>query len=163
MPVCSNCGEDAVVTRYGDYQYVESGLDNITLSGIELLKCKKCGNVDPVIPRIDKLHQSIAAAIVSKDHRLNGKEIRFLRKYLDLTAEKFAEIIGTDKTRISKWENEADRPSDQMDRLIRSVSMHLGKGLSKNSENVVRKFPRIANDVGDGKYQGDPDEITYAA
>jgi putative zinc finger/helix-turn-helix YgiT family protein len=163
MARCTNCGANAVVTKTGDYQYVESGLENVILRGIELLECQECGNVDPVIPRMQKLHQSLAQAIVSKDHRLSGKEIRFLRKYLGMTADKFAEILGTDKTRISKWENDADRPSDQMDRLVRTVAMHLGEGLGKNSEQVVRSFPEIADDVGSGQYQGSSGKVTYAA
>ena len=89
----------------------------------------------------------LARAIVKKDHRLSRQEIRFLRKYLGLTAQKFAQILGTEN-------------SDQMDRLIRSVAMHIGEGLRKDAEQIVRDFPSIEDEVGRDQYQADVETST---
>ena len=49
---CSNCSQP-VETVHGNYPFRESGLDNVVLCGIELIKCKHCGNEDPIIPALD--------------------------------------------------------------------------------------------------------------
>ena len=56
---CSACGAMVPIVR-GDYRYVESGLKNVILSGIETIRCPKCGNEDPIIPRIRGLHRALA-------------------------------------------------------------------------------------------------------
>ena len=40
---CSDCGKEARVER-GTYRFRESGLDNVVLKGIEIVKCPACGN-----------------------------------------------------------------------------------------------------------------------
>jgi hypothetical protein len=82
--MCSACEGPADVVR-GDYNYKESGLKNVTLSGIGLIRCRKCGNVDPVIPRLSALHRALALAIASQPFRLQGEDVRYLRKYLGIT------------------------------------------------------------------------------
>jgi YgiT-type zinc finger domain-containing protein len=51
---CSNCGSEARIAR-GDYQFNESGLRGVVLHDVGLIKCGKCGNVDPVLFRVDEL------------------------------------------------------------------------------------------------------------
>jgi len=60
---CSDCGSDARVER-GTYRFRESGLDNVVLKGIEMIKCPQCGNEDPVIPNLDGLLRTLALAVV---------------------------------------------------------------------------------------------------
>ncbi len=57
--VCSNCGAPATV-REGVYQFKESGLTNVSLSGIELIACDACGNIDPIIPNANDLMDVLA-------------------------------------------------------------------------------------------------------
>lgn len=117
---CSACGADARLTR-GSYAYKESGLDHITLEGIQLVHCDACGNEDPIIPAIDTLHAILAEALISKPARLEGKELRFLRKELGLSARQFAKILHVDHTTISKWENGNDPIGPQSDLLVRAL------------------------------------------
>ena len=44
-------GHDAV----GDYRFVESGLDNVMLRHVEVLKCERCGSITPVLSKINQL------------------------------------------------------------------------------------------------------------
>jgi putative zinc finger/helix-turn-helix YgiT family protein len=140
--VCSACEGPAEVAR-GDYQYKESGLKNVTLSGIDLIRCQRCGNVDPVIPRINDLHRALALAVASQPFRLQGEDVRYLRKYLGMTQEKLAELLHIHKSSLSKWENNEDKIGEQSDRLIRTVVLTLGEGLQKKAADVVRAFPMI--------------------
>jgi putative zinc finger/helix-turn-helix YgiT family protein len=140
--VCGACEGPADVVR-GSYPYKESGLKNVTLSGIELIRCRKCGHVDPVIPRLNELHRALALAVASQPFRLQGEDVRYLRKYLGMTQETFAELLHIHKSNLSKWENNEDKIGEQSDRLIRIVVLTLGEGLQKKAADVVRAFPAI--------------------
>lgn len=137
---CSNCGAKAAIVQ-GTYEFKQLGLP-VRLHGIEIVKCPRCGNEDPIIPRVNKLMRSIAMALIRKPYGLEGAEVRFLRKYLGMTGEEFAEYLDVDKTNLSKWENDADPIGPQSDRLIRLVC--LGKGhLQKALPAVVDSFTAI--------------------
>src|SRR5580658_10242033 len=74
---CSDCGNEARVER-GTYRFRESGLDNVVLKGIEIVKCPACGNEDPILPNLDGLLRIIAVALVTSKLPLSGAEVRYL-------------------------------------------------------------------------------------
>ena len=139
---CSNCGAPARVV-HGSYKLKEAGLKNVVLQGIEIARCPKCKNQDPIITNMNGLMRALALAVIEKPYGLTGEEVRFLRKYLRLTGEEFSRLIHVDKSTLSKWENNEDRVGDQSDRLIRLVALGLGEGLKEESERVIRSFPQI--------------------
>jgi DNA-binding transcriptional regulator YiaG len=139
---CSNCGAAARLV-HGTYDLKEVGLSNVVLQGIEIVKCPKCKNEDPIIANMSGLMRALVLAVIEKPYRLTGEEVRFLRKYLRLTGEEFSRLIHVDKSTLSKWENNDDRVGDQSDRLIRLVALGLGDGLKEQSERVIRSFPQI--------------------
>jgi DNA-binding transcriptional regulator YiaG len=139
---CSDCGRDAPVER-GVYRFRESGLDNVVLKGIEIVKCPACGNEDPIVPNLDGLLRVIAVAIVTNRLPLTGAEVRYLRKYLEMSGEQFARILHTDKSTLSKWETGAVNIGSKSDLLIRSVALNLGRGLRDEAERVTRNFEHI--------------------
>ena len=141
--LCNNCGKSARIVR-GNYPFPECGLSNITLTGIEIIRCKKCGNDDPIIPKLDDLMTTLAVAVIAKPYRLQGQEVRFLRKYLHKTFDEFARLLRVDKTTISKWENDADAVGEQSDQLIRLYALSLGDGLQSKLKLIVRdEFPKL--------------------
>jgi putative zinc finger/helix-turn-helix YgiT family protein len=138
---CSECGADARVIR-GSYPFKESGL-NVVLHGVEIVKCDKCGNEEVIIPRVNDLMRTIAFAIVGKPYGLRGEEVRFLRKYLQMTGDQFSRLLHVDRTTLSKWENNDDNIGEQSDLLIRSIALALGDGLKQKVEQMVRDFEKI--------------------
>src|SRR4026209_1378307 len=104
--MCSNCGAEARITR-GDYNFHESGLDYVILHNIELITCGTCGNQDPIIRKPARLMDQLLIGVASKPDRLEGQDIRFIRKQLKMTQDGFARLIHADKTTVSKWENGA--------------------------------------------------------
>lgn len=156
---CSNCGANARVVR-GRYKFVESGLKNVELLGIDVIRCPKCKNVDPIIPNVNDLMRLLAVAVLSKPARLKGAEVRFLRKYLGMTGAEFSKLIHVDKGTLSKWENDEDPIGEQSDRLIRAVTLGLGDGLKERLESIIRMFGEIKEskdldihlDAASGKY-----------
>ena len=139
---CSDCGMQARAER-GTYRFRESGLDNVVLKGIEILKCPACGNEDPIIPNLDGLMRVLALALVTSRLPLSGAEVRYLRKYLGMSAEQFARILHTDKSTLSKWETGAVNIGSKSDLLIRAVALNLGRGLRENAEQITRDFEHI--------------------
>jgi putative zinc finger/helix-turn-helix YgiT family protein len=115
--VCPNCGKSQESFR-GDYQYLESGLDNVTICDIEMIKCN-CGDESALIPRILAVHEAISNCLLEKDTQLTGKEIRFLRKEMGLRGKDFANLVSIDNATLSRWENGKTKPSVKADRLIR--------------------------------------------
>lgn len=115
---CSKCGKPARVTN-GSYHYKESGLDNVILKGIDIIHCDHCGNDDPMIKAVSKVHDTIAEAVISRRGKLSGKEIRFLRKYMNISARAMAEILHVHPSTMSKWENDEDPIGDQSEALLR--------------------------------------------
>ena len=126
-PVCKEEHE----TNLGDYLYLESGLDNVWLCGVEILRCS-CGE-SPLIPHPFAIHDAIAHCVLTQKASLGGKEIRFLRKRMAIKALEFARLLGVDNATVSRWENDKDKPSDQADRLIRLLYTNR-MGLQKEAE-----------------------------
>lgn len=141
---CSNCGSDARSTR-GDYQFTESGLPDLLLPDIELLKCSRCANVDPVLNGVEEIMHLAALAVLRKPYRLDGAELRFLRKHVDLTQEAFAKLLGVDKTTLSKWENNDDPIGFQSDLWARAVVMSRDKHLEKHAADHIRELAKVVN------------------
>jgi len=81
---CSHCGAHVRVVHC-TYELKQVGLKNVVLQGIEIVKCPKCKNEDPIIPNMNGLMRALALAVIEKPYRLTGEEVRFLRKYLRLT------------------------------------------------------------------------------
>ncbi len=157
---CGNCGVDVRVVR-GDYEFKESGLPGLVLRDIELIKCGKCGNVDPVLPRVDELMHIAAVAILEKPYRLRGEELRFLRKHIDANQEEFARLLHIDKTTLSKWENNEDAIGLQSDLLARAVVISRDKRLEKRAADHIRAFEKIANKRKRVRVKVDPERLAY--
>ena len=126
----------------------------MVLAGIEIVTCKKCGNADPIIRNLSGLMCSLAEIVARKPYRLRGEEIRFLRKYLEMSAKDFAVLLCVDASTLSKWENNEDPVGPQSDKLIRMAALTLGDGLKDFLESVVRHdFPKIESKAKNLSYK----------
>jgi YgiT-type zinc finger domain-containing protein len=120
--VCRECGGNAKIVRK-DYLFKESGLNNILLKDIEVVSCAKCKSESPRIPNHDDLMRTIAVALIDKPTELAGDEVRFLRKYLGEGSTPFAQMLGIDRSHLSRVENRAMAISRQTDRLVRTLAL----------------------------------------
>ena len=141
---CPSCDQMQETTK-GDYQYLESGLDNVLICGIELFNCKNCGEKSALIPNILEIHKTIGKCLLEQKRRLTGKEIKFLRKHMAMRGKVFAELIGVDNATVSRWENGKENPSDVADRCIRmfyAITMNLHEEANELIKNI---FPLITS------------------
>ena len=124
-PVCDSKTD----CQTGKHQYVESGLDNIIISGVEICICS-CGEEIVSVPAVPELHSLIGLYLVKKKALLIGKEIRFLRKNIGLTAKKLSGYLGVDNATISRWEKGNQAINKANDRFLRLVYCNI-KGISQ--------------------------------
>lgn len=139
---CLECG-GSLRLAHRDYQFDESGLNNVVLKNLEVLVCEGCKAETPRIPRFNGLMRTIAMALISKPYKLEGQDIRFLRKFLGLSSEAFAALLDVDKSHLSRVENGATPVSATADRLVRLVALELGEGLEQNVRAVIVNFAQI--------------------
>lgn len=138
--VCPNCGKSQETSR-GNYRYLESGLDNVIICDIEMIKCS-CGEESALIPGILAVHKAIANSLLEKETQLTGKEIRFLRKEMGLKGRDFANLVSVDNATLSRWENGKTKPSVKADRLLRvlyAIKMKPAKELASITFKAISR------------------------
>ena len=144
---CTNCGEPVTRERRS-YRYTESGLPNVILHDIEVADCRSCGSSDVSIPRMRKIHRAIALALATRPARLTGEQLRFLRKYLDLSGDQLGSYLHTDRTKVSKWERGQDQIGPASDRLVRLLAAALDPELRPGIAAIAGHLPLISNESG---------------
>lgn len=100
-------------------KYTDSGLDNVTLHGVEYYKCNVCGEEYYGFGDQEQLHRLISQILIQKDGRLTGKECRFLRTFLGFSTQMFSRVSHYEVETISRMENGKSDVSDKYDVLIR--------------------------------------------
>ena len=116
----------AVLMRFGNQkrkaplQYTLCGLDDVYLvSGYDLEDTED----GPVLSvhDVDGLRRAIGKYLATEKKVLNGKEIRFLRKELDLTQAELARLLRVSDQQVARWEKshcEMPGPADGLLRFI---------------------------------------------
>jgi DNA-binding transcriptional regulator YiaG len=148
MPECAECSKPIEFNRV-TYRYTESGLSNVLLEGVDVAECKACGTATVSIPRIEKVHRVIALALAEQSPGyMTGEQFRFLRKHLEMTGEKLAGFLHTDRTKISKWETGEDKIGPSTDRLVRLLVTALDDELRPAVLSVAQHIPQITDEPG---------------
>ena len=81
------------------------GLDYIIFKNLPMRK-SKWGDVIDLNPIV--MERLVAEAVIIQRIPLRGREVRFLRKTLGLTLEKFANAINISDSTVFKWEAKLD-------------------------------------------------------
>jgi len=115
---CTVCG-GTMKTKRENFRYDSSGLASVTLHGVEVSRCPKCGEIEVAIPAIEQLHRAIAGALIRKRARLAPPEIKFLRKSLGWSSTDFAQRMGTTPETVSRWEHGKMPMAPPAERLLR--------------------------------------------
>jgi putative zinc finger/helix-turn-helix YgiT family protein len=141
METCTSCGAPVTFERQ-NYRYTESGLPNVVLQGLEIAQCEACGNEDVILPFPEKIHWAIARALVAENPaRMTGEQLRFLRKHVGFSGDELARHLGTDKTKISKWERGEDPIGKSTDRLVRVAKRFVQKRTRQRKQGHTPTWP----------------------
>lgn len=108
------------------YHYTECGLDDVyLLSGYDE-EPSEYGDVVSV-RHADELHQAIGEFLVRNKKVLSGKELRFLRREMDLTQAELGKLLSVSDQSVARWEKDQNKISGSADHLIRVIFMeHIG-------------------------------------
>jgi putative transcriptional regulator len=147
------CGAKPKIKKVALYRYPECGLPNVYLAGIDVAFCKECNEHYPIIRSILDLYGMIAESVALKPQPLSGAEIKFLRKQLGFTAVQWATYLKTDKTNISRWENDRAALSGQSDALIRYLYFRLleekeNRQIGKEISGRITSVEKTGEDLG---------------
>jgi DNA-binding transcriptional regulator YiaG len=139
---CDDCNIEMRVdraTRENPYRFDRCGLDNVFLIGIERYVCPRCKAIYPMIPRIQELHAVIASILIEKSGSLTGQELRYLRKWIGVEAQVFADLLQVRPEHLSKVENgRIAKLGATADRLARVYAMTY-----KNGQEFQEIFERV--------------------
>src|SRR6266702_4376017 len=85
------------------YHYRECGLSNVYLvNGYREIETPYGRGIS--IEDVEGLHMAIAHALVEEEPSLSGPEVRFIRKFLELTQTQLADLLGVEDQSVRRWE-----------------------------------------------------------
>lgn len=114
-------------TRAEPIRYTGCGLDDIWLADGYVIEWFD-GEPTIAIHDLDGLLRTIARAVTTVARPLAGKEIRFLRRQMDLTQAELATLLGCDVQQVARYEKDQNRIPGPADRLLRLLwSDHAGE------------------------------------
>lgn len=98
--------------------YTECGLDDVYLvSGYEKETTPYGDGI--IIKDLDALHKAIGVYLVRDKKVLNGKEIRFLRKQMNLTQSELSRYFGLSHQQVGRWEKGQSEITDSAASVLR--------------------------------------------
>src|SRR5262249_10238492 len=114
------------VKKAGPYRYTLCGLDNVyLLNGYQIHDTPYGAGVS--IVDVDGLHRAIAHELISHTRALGGREVRFLRKELELSQAGLAHLMEVTPQTVARWEKGQTVVPGPVDRLIRLLYVdHIG-------------------------------------
>jgi putative zinc finger/helix-turn-helix YgiT family protein len=131
--ICPNCGKRPSHS-IEEYRYRECGLDNVYVKGVGIFRCQ-CGEEYVQLPGVQEVHNQIASELLSKSSLLTGAEFKFLRKWLGLTSEEMAQVLGLTRVTVSRRENQGI--SSAADRMVRLLAASM-KNIRVNAQRLFR-------------------------
>ena len=106
------------------FQYKRCGLDNIyLLNGFEP-EYDQDGERYVTVLDVDGLHKAIGIHLVTNRKTLAPKEIRFLRKTLNLTQAEMGRLISQSDQQIARWEKGENNINGPADKLLRFMFVY---------------------------------------
>ena len=120
---CQMCGSDQVSVQIVP-KHVEDliGIRVGIVNCVEKAVCKACGEEIITIPDANGLIAAAAIARVMIPTKLNGSEIKFLRKAIMLQAKELARIMDLRAETISRWEcDDLQKITSSDEKLFRMI------------------------------------------
>ena len=124
------------------HRYVESGLPNVVLKGVEVRKCAKCGEDEVAIPNVTGLHKCLARMIVARRSAMTREEFRFLRQFLGRSSQAFAKLLDVTPETVSRWQNGQHEIPRSVDLLVRFLVMRTDVHMDYADEDLEKMRPQ---------------------
>ncbi len=89
------------------------------LNAVQVLRCAKCETEMVAIPDMNGLGRATAISRAMNPVRLSGREVKFLRRVLDMTQVEFAKAMDLAPESVSRWETDARGIGGACEKLVR--------------------------------------------
>jgi len=119
MHRCRKCGGLMEKSTRPEHTEDLGGVVVKVLNAVQVLRCDKCGTEMVAIPDMQGLGRATAISRALNPVRLSGREVKFLRRVLDMTQVKFAEAMELTPESVSRWENDARGVGAACEKLVR--------------------------------------------
>ncbi|VXC64123.1 helix-turn-helix domain-containing protein [Sphingomonas sp. AX6] len=128
--------------------YEDCGLDNIWLvDGFTIVHRNGEDLIEP--EDVEGLHKAIARHIVCHRKGLMGREVRFIRRALDMTQGELAHRLGTGVQTVARWEKDKVNIPGPEDRLLRITTI-LGVTEPDAFAQLIMEMPKNLDDLDEG-------------
>jgi putative transcriptional regulator len=130
------------------YHYRECGLRNVWLAnGYDEHETPYGPGI--AIHDLTGLHRAIAHGLVTKNGKLTGAELRFLRQEMGLSQAKLAAMLGNEAQTIALWEKRSSQPNIA-DRFIRAIYRELNEG-NAHIQDMIDRLIDADLEEGEGR------------
>ncbi len=89
------------------------------LNAVQVFHCGTCDSEIVAIPDMDGLAYATAISRALNPVRLRGKEVKFMRRALDMTQKEFAAAMDLTAETVSRWETDARGIGGACEKLTR--------------------------------------------
>jgi DNA-binding transcriptional regulator YiaG len=107
-----------------------------------------------VVPDIAGLEAAMAVARIMDDFKLNGREIKFLRRAIGMKAVDLAEFLDVTAETLSRWENDRELISTNPERVLRmrvyNALRSKAPGVIADADTILGMKFRTLRPAGDG-------------
>jgi len=142
-PIPTKCDQCGGAMRTASENIRWDALPSAVILGAEVARCTACGAHGVTFPALSKLVDLAAHTVVSKQGRLGGGEVRFLRSVLGLDGGELADALGSSPSTLSRWEHDRQPIGRHADLFLRAlVLLQLG-----GEPTPATYFQRIAKDI----------------
>jgi DNA-binding transcriptional regulator YiaG len=126
------------------YHYRASGLDSgYLLNGFTREDTGYGPGV--TIQDMDGLHPTIARDIATSTLPVSARDVRFLRKMMDLTQEHLAHLLGIDAQTVARYEKEQSAISGPVDRLRHLIHLTFELLPGDRTDGLVAVVDRLVS------------------
>ena len=128
--------------------YRECGLDDVYLvSGYEIVKTPYGKGV--AVKNVDGLLRAIGRQLATEKKVLTGKELRFLRKQMDLTQAELGHFVDLSSQQVARWEKGEYEIPGAAETLVRQLFIeHIGGKL--DLRDLLRQLAEQAAPTKEG-------------
>lgn len=88
----------------------------------------------------NKLRSDVLNSLIHKQSNLTGEELRFIRKYFEMTTNEFGKVCGVTHAAVLKWESGENRISPTTDVYVRLFVL---RKLHAKNEDYGKLFNEI--------------------
>jgi putative transcriptional regulator len=141
------------------YHYTECGLDDVWLrGGFEEVTTEHGTGV--AIMHDEELHNAIGRHLATSKKVLSGKELRFLRKEMDLTQAALGKMVGLSDQQVARWEKGQCNIPSAADHLLRVLYLeHIGGNLKVRE--LLTLLKETDSDRSEGRQEFTLDDGTW--